>query len=79
MTGVLLDGKKSDETFIQLYLSLAALQNQPTAFIFGKIRLAQLYLRRGNKNACQKMINELAEMGVEDTAEILELQKACGE
>ncbi|MBQ7677040.1 MAG: glycosyltransferase family 2 protein, partial [Lachnospiraceae bacterium] len=47
MTGLLLNGAKVDEIFLQLYLNLAALQNQPDAFVFGKIRLAQLYLREG--------------------------------
>lgn len=75
MTEMLLDGERADETFLRLYLSLAALQNQPSAFIFGKVRLAQHYLRKGDKASCRAVVEELAEMGVEDNDEILELKR----
>jgi glycosyltransferase involved in cell wall biosynthesis len=76
MTGLLLDGEKTDETFLSLYLSLAALQNQPEAFVFGKVRLAQLLLRKGEKKACADILGELAEMGVEENEEIAAMKAA---
>ena len=76
MTGMLLDGEKASETFLQLYLSLAALLNQPEAFVFGKIKLAQTYLRKNKKEDCRRILSELAEMGVEDNVEIIELKNS---
>lgn len=79
MTGSLLDGEKADEPFLQLYLSLAALLNQPEAFVFGKIRLAQLQLRQGDKAACRSILEELAQMGVEDNDEIAAMRRFLDE
>lgn len=75
MTGVLLDGTRVGETFLQLYLSLAALQNQTEAFVFGKVKLAALKLREGDKDACRGVLDDLAEMGVEENEEIAALRR----
>ena len=68
MTGLLLENKVVDgwETFLQLYISLAAIENQVSAFIFGKLQLAMLYLRENRKEECRCVVNELIEMGVDD-------------
>ena len=68
MTGLLLENKVTDgwETFLQLYISLAAIENQVSAFIFGKLQLAMLYLRENRKEECRTVVNELVEMGVDD-------------
>lgn len=70
MTGLLLNGEKADEVFLQLYLSLAALLNKPEAFVFGKVCQAKVHLRRGEKDSCRAVLDELAEMGVEENDEI---------
>ena len=68
MTELLLDGKVpyAKEQFLNVYLSLAALENQAPAFLFGKLQLAALYLNDGRKEACRAVVNELAEMGLEN-------------
>lgn len=76
MTGMLLNGEQVNETFLNLYLPLAALENQAPAFIFGKIQLAKLYLRQDDKDACRAVLDELAEMGVEENEEIALMRQA---
>lgn len=68
MTGLLLKNKVSSgrETFLNLYISLAAYENQAPAFIFGKIQLAWLYLRQNRREECRAVATELEEMGVTD-------------
>jgi len=68
MTGLLLENQVSSgkETFLRLYVSLAAVENQAHAFVFGKFQLAQLYLRQGRYKECRGLVDELAEMGVDN-------------
>ena len=68
MTGLLLENKVAGgwETFLHLYLSLAAIENHISAFIFGKLQLAVLYLRHDRREECRTVVNELIEMGVDD-------------
>lgn len=68
MTGLLLDGEKlyAVEAFLKLYLSLAALEEQAPAFLFGKMRLAWFYLRQGRLKECRAAVAELVEMGLDD-------------
>lgn len=67
MTGILLEKhiNSGQETFLQLYISLAAVMEQSPAFIFGKIRLAWLYLRQDRMEECRAIVEDLTEMGVE--------------
>lgn len=76
MTQALLNGDKlyAPEAFLDLYLSLSALEEQAPAFIYGKLQLARLYLNTGCKDQCQSIINELIEMGV-DNEELTALQQ----
>lgn len=76
MTGLLLENQVTDgkETFLQLYISLAALENQASAFVFGKFQLAWFLLQRGRKGECQIVVDELTELGIE-CEELSELQK----
>lgn len=78
MTGLLLDGEKADEVFLQLYLSLAAVQNQPEAFIFGKVRLAQYHIKHGAEDACRVVLAELEEMGIKENSEIETIRRLLG-
>lgn len=80
MTGLLLENKKlyAEEAFLELYLSLSALEDQVPAFLFGKMRLAWLYLKQGKREECQAVADELAEMGL-DSEELSELRQALEE
>lgn len=80
MTGLLLEGKKlyATEEFLKLYLSLAALEEEIPAFLFGKTRLALFYFRQGKREECQALADELAEMGL-DSEELSELHRALEE
>lgn len=68
MTGLLLEQKKlyDGERFLDVYLTLAALENQVPAFVFGKLQLAKLYLRQNRREECRAVIAELVEMGVDN-------------
>lgn len=68
MTEFLLKNKKlyAPEQFFDLYLSLAALENQVPAFLFGKLQLAEWYLSQNRKDDCRAVVSELAEMGLEN-------------
>ena len=68
MTGLLLENKVSSgrEMFLTLFISLAAMEEQVPAFIFGKKQLARLYLRQGRREQVHAIVSDLTEMGVED-------------
>lgn len=68
MTGLLLENKKlyDGERFLDIYLSLAALEGQEPAFLFGKLQLARLLLRQGRRAESRAIADELAEMGLEN-------------
>ena len=76
MTGLLLEDQVTEgkETFLQLYISLAALEDQAPAFIFGKLRLAWFLLEQGRKKECCAIADELGELGVE-TEELISLRQ----
>ena len=76
MTGLLLEGKmvSGQETFLTLYIDLAALENQVPAFLFGKTRLAQYYLDQGDSSPCREILQELDEMGVGDQEDVVQLK-----
>jgi len=62
------------ESYLDVYLILAALENHVPAFVFGKICLAGYYLLENRKEDCRTVLTELDEMGVE-SAEIEQLHK----
>ena len=78
MTGVLLDSKRvyAEEEFLSVYLSLAALENQVPAFLFGNIRLATLYLNEGRKEDCRAVLDDLTEMGSGEHEEVIALRES---
>ena len=55
-------------------MTLAALDNQAPAFVFGKLQLAELYLSQGRREECRAAVDELAEMGV-DNEELIALRQ----
>ena len=80
MTGMLLEGqvRKAQEPFLCLYISLSAILKQDSAFIFGKLQIAQFYLSQNRKKECYIIIKELREMGV-DNKELEGIQQALKE
>lgn len=80
MTGLLLEGEElyAAEVFLKLYLSLAALEEQAPAFLFGKLQLAWLYLRQNRQEECQAVADELTEIGL-DSEDLTELRQVLEE
>lgn len=68
MTELLLQGGRlyEGERFLNVYLSLAALENQAPAFLFGKLQMAKLLLCAGRREESRAVAEELAEMGLEN-------------
>ena len=62
------------ESYLQLYLTLAALEQQVPAFLFGKVQLAQFYFEQGNSAACKLVLDELEEMGMGEQEEVVSLK-----
>lgn len=80
MTALLMEGPrlKEEESFLQLYLTLAALENQVSAFLFGKLRLAELYRTQRRLAECRAVLDELEEMGAGELPEVSALKEKCG-
>lgn len=72
MTGMLLEDRVSggQETFLQLYISLSAVLEQEPAFVYGKLRLAQMYFQQKRLSECRAVVAELEEMGLADNEEL---------
>lgn len=65
--------------YLQLYLTLAALEQQVPAFLFGKVQLAQFYLKQKNYTACRGILGELDEMGMEEQEDVEKIKTALKE
>lgn len=63
------------EMFLQVYLTLAALERQVPAFVYGKIRLAQLYLKTRRPADCRLVVKDLEEMGAGEQEDVLALRQ----
>lgn len=76
MTGLLLEGGavQSKSAFLQTYLNLAAQMGQASAFLFGKIRLAEHCLQGGQAQLCEEILRELKEMGAGEHEEVVRLE-----
>lgn len=81
MTGLLLGNQVSGgmEAFLKLYISLAAVTEQVPAFIYGKIQLAQFYLRQNRLSECKSELSDLEEMGLSDDEELINLRQLLNE
>lgn len=79
MTALLLEERplESKESFLQLYLTLAALENQVSAFVFGKVRLAKCYQAQRRREDCRTALRDLEEMGAGDLPEVAALRESC--
>lgn len=80
MTGLLMNGqvRSGQETFLKLYLALAASLEQAAAFVFGKLRLAELYWRQKRPAECRNLVAELEEMGLGGEDEVQALRSKLG-
>lgn len=78
MTDILLGGDSANETFMQLYLSIAAVMERIDEFVFGKIKLAALYCSARRYGDCKAVLDDLADMGVEDNEDIAQIKSDPG-
>lgn len=81
MTGLLLENRvrSGRETFLKLYISLSAQLEQAGAFVFGKIRLAEVYFSQNRLAECQSLVGELEEMGLGEQEEVQTLRSKLGD
>jgi len=79
MTGCLLEGNaiRQKRDYLHVYLVLAALCNQESAFVFGKIQLAKFYYDSGEMDECKKVLHELDEIGAGGLEEVERMKKDC--
>ena len=70
MTDILLSGELSNETLLQIYLSISAVLERIDEFVFGKIKLAGFYRSARRYEECKVVLDDLADMGVEDNEDI---------
>lgn len=77
MTDLLLNDRVKDaqETFFELYLTLAAFLQQESAYLFGKIRFAEYLFSKKRYAECAKAIAELEQMGLSKHEEVEKLKK----
>ena len=77
MTGALIEHQisRSLESYLKLYLTIAAMEEQAPAFLFGKVQLAQVYLNEKRYEDCQAILQELDQMGMKDHEDILHIKK----
>lgn len=66
MTGILLEDqvKQGKETFLKLYIDLAAQMSQESAFVFGKVKMADFYYRHHCIGEARTALKELEELGL---------------
>lgn len=74
MTGQLQDKRSLSETFFQVYLTLAAILESVDEFVLVKVKLAAYYCDRNQIEECRAVLDDLADMGVEDNEEITQVK-----
>lgn len=81
MTEFLMTGNPllDEEIFLHIYLTLAAIERQISAFLYGKIQLAKFYLKADQQGDCREILFELEEMGAGEHAEVVELRQRLQE
>lgn len=75
MTGLLLEEKaeKEMESFLEFYLTLAALEGEESAYLFGKVRLARLLCRKKDLAQAEQVYQELLGYGLGENEEVQEI------
>ncbi|MCM1054183.1 MAG: hypothetical protein NC394_01565 [Bacteroides sp.] len=79
MTDILLKDKVNNETFLLLYVNIAALLEKIDEFIFGKIKTASFLLSAKRFDECREILADLEEMGVQDNDEISDIKARLNE
>lgn len=74
MTEKLVKEKSFDEAFLQVYLTLAAILESVDEFVIGKVKLASYYCNQNQSDQCRAVLDDLADMGVEDNDEIKDIK-----
>lgn len=77
MTEILFSGNELNcpEDFLNLYVTLAALENHVEAFLFGNIQKAYLFIDEKRLDEAKQIVNDLVEMGAGETDDVVELQR----
>ena len=77
MTEILFSGNELNcaEDFLNLYVTLAALENHVEAFLFGNIQKAYLFVDEKRFDEARQIVNDLVEMGAGESEDVIELQK----
>lgn len=78
MTVYFSSDRKENESFLKLYISVAAITYSSKEFVIGNINLAIYYFNTNETQKCIDTISELSDMGVEDNEEIIRIKKALG-
>lgn len=75
MTEILFSGKELNcaEDFLNLYVTLAALENHVEAFLFGNIQKAYLFIDEKRFDEARQIVNDLVEMGAGESEDVVEL------
>ncbi len=75
MTEILFSGNELNcpEDFLNLYVTLAALENHVEAFLFGNIQKAYLFIDEKRFDEAKQIVNDLVEMGAGETDDVVEL------
>jgi hypothetical protein len=77
MIEILLSGNELEcpEDFLNVFVTLAALENNVDAFIFGNIQKAYLFIDEKRFDEAKRIVTDLVEMGLSDNEDVIELQK----
>lgn len=77
MIEIMLSGNELEcpEDFLNVFVTLAALENHVDAFVFGNIQKAYLFIDEKRFDEAKGIVNDLVEMGLSDNEDVTELQK----
>ena len=77
MTEILFSGSELNcpEDFLNIYIKLAALENRVEPFLFGNIQKAYLFLDENRKNEARQIVNDLVEMGADESEDVVALKE----
>lgn len=77
MTEILFSGNELNcpEDFLNLYVTLAALENHVEAFLFGNIQKAYLFIDEKRLDEAKQIVNDLIEMGAGESEDVIEIIK----
>lgn len=73
MIEIMLSGNELEcpEDFLNVFVTLAALENNVDAFIFGNIQKAYLFIDENRKDEAKRIVTDLVEMGLSDNEDVV--------